>query len=100
MSKISVDLHSIGKCQHCSQLFTVKDFPADAMNAAWACPTCGGVIDGLSFGYFEEDRGKKQCIGPNGEWTAKEPEQGFELGNWSVITPAEARNAAQYQHLI
>ncbi|MGC9603588.1 MAG: hypothetical protein ABSF47_03940 [Minisyncoccia bacterium] len=80
-----VRIGGLGMCEHCRTLFTIEDFPPEAMNAEWKCPKCKGVLTGKSFGYNSKSK-KVKWVGPGKKWVKAEPKRDFELGNWSVIT--------------
>jgi hypothetical protein len=85
-------LAALGLCEHCGELLTIQDLPAEAIDADWKCPKCHGVITHVTFGYDQGGRGAKiiRWVGKDGKWTDVKPEEDFRLGDWfiTVETPS------------
>ena len=83
MSQQTVVLESLGRCEHCQVLLTLKDLPADALDAEWRCPSCNGKLSHLSFGYDKGGKGaqKVKWVGPDGKWANQKPDDNFALGD-------------------
>ena len=85
--KLVVQLEGLGICEHCREVVSVEDFPVEATDATWRCPTCKKVLTHRSFGY-QKVRGefqKVRWVGRSGKWTAHRPERDFTLGNFDVV---------------
>lgn len=83
--RLVVSASSLGKCEHCSTLILIHNMPGGMPNRQWQCPTCGGVLSLVSFGYeLKEIKGepkltKTKWVGENGIWEEAPPEKDFEL---------------------
>jgi len=86
-TKRMVLLATLGLCEHCGVLITISDLPADAMDGDWACPKCGKLLGGKTFGYEGEGRDckKTRWVGPKRKWVSQKPTQEFTLGSWHII---------------
>jgi hypothetical protein len=84
----TVILAGLGLCEHCGELLTIEDLPAEAINAVWLCPKCNGILSGKTFGYDEKNK-KVHWVGPDGKWLDKEPKVApfneFTLGTWRIL---------------
>ncbi|MFA6492546.1 MAG: hypothetical protein WCV58_00125 [Patescibacteria group bacterium] len=80
----TVLLSSLGICEHCQELITISDLPADAMDTDWRCPKCKGILNGESFGYEGKSK-RTKWVGKDGKWTTDQPAESFYLKNWEVI---------------
>ncbi len=90
--KMIIYLETLGLCEHCGQLITIQDMPADSMDAEWRCPKCEKVLGSNTFGYEkvgkEGDREKYEktrWVGPEKKWVEQKPTKDFDLGNWHIM---------------
>lgn len=85
MDHTMVHAASLGLCEHCGVLICLEGLPADAMDAKWVCPGCGGELTHKSFGYKTDQGGKEKWVGPEGKWTTGKPTEDFVLGPYFVV---------------
>jgi hypothetical protein len=84
MTYRTVDVETLGLCEHCGELLSFADMPAESLNAPWVCPKCRSMLSHLSFGYATERGGKVRWVGPDGKWAETKPAEAFDLGSWRV----------------
>lgn len=82
-SRRNINVSSLGLCEHCGTLLTLKDMPRDI---EWRCPNCYGALTNISFGYEKIDGKweKTRWVGKDKQWTTEKPIGKFKLGNWFI----------------